>query len=186
MEAVRLVRPRAGQGGARGGADSVREMRVMAVGVESGASRPVLLLQEAAGDHRLLPVWIGPAEANAIAVEQQGVSLPRPMTHQLIGDVIDAFGRELQQVRITEVRDNIFYAELILDQNTRVSARVSDAIALALHRGTPIHAEDTVLDAAAVAHTAVHTEGDDGVAADEVEQFRQFLDTASPEDFDPD
>ena len=81
------------------------EMRVMAVGVESGAARPVLLLQEASGDHRLLPVWIGPAEANAIQVEQHRVSLPRPMTHQLIGDVIDAFSRQLQQVRITEVRD---------------------------------------------------------------------------------
>jgi len=164
----------------------VREMRVMAVGVEPGTSRPVLLLQEAAGDHRLLPVWIGPAEANAIAMEQQGVSLPRPMTHQLIGDVIDAFGRQLQQVRITEIRDNIYYAELMLDRNTRVSARVSDAIALALHLGAPIHAEDTVLDAAAVARTAVRREGDEGAPADEVEQFRRFLDTASPEDFDPD
>jgi uncharacterized protein len=179
--------------GPRKGWDSVCEMRVMAVGVESGGTRPVLLLQEAAGDHRLLPVWIGPAEATAIAVEQQGVSLPRPMTHQLIGDVIDAFGRQLQQVRIIEVRDNIFYAELILDRNTRVSARVSDAIALALHLRTPIHAEDTVLDAAAVAHTGIRTDGDDsrtggagGGPADEVEQFRRFLDTASPEDFDPD
>ena len=158
----------------------------MAVGAESGASRPVLLLQEAAGDHRLLPVWIGPAEANAIAVEQQGVSLPRPMTHQLIGDVIDAFGRQLQQVRITEIRGNIFYAELILDRNIRVSARVSDAIALALHLGAPIYADDTVLDAAAVAQTAVRREGAEGASADEVEQFRRFLDTASPEDFDPD
>jgi uncharacterized protein len=162
----------------------VREMRVMAVGVESGESRPVLLLQEAAGDHRLLPVWIGPAEANAIAVEQQGVSLPRPMTHQLIGDVIEAFGRHLQQVRITEVRGNVFYAELILDRNTWVSARVSDAIALALHLGVPIHAEDTVLDAAAVTNTITRF-GDDPAQLDEVEQFRRFLDTASPEDFDP-
>src|SRR3954466_13571070 len=134
-------------------------MRVMAVGVEAGARRPVLLLQEASGNHRLLPVWIGIAEANAIAVEQQGVSLPRPMTHQLIGDVIDAFGRHLQQVRITEVRDNIFYAELILDRNTRVSARVSDAIALALHLGASIHAEDTVLDAAAAAPTPPRLRG---------------------------
>ena len=86
------------------------EMRVMTVGVEAGAARPVLLLQEAGGSHRLLPVWIGIAEANAITVEQQRVSLPRPMTHQLIGDVMDAFGRHLEQVRITEVRDNIFYA----------------------------------------------------------------------------
>jgi uncharacterized protein len=160
-------------------------MRVKALGVESGAFRPVLLLQEVSGDHRLLPVWIGTAEANAIRVEQQGVALPRPMTHQLIGDVLDAFGRELQQVRITELRDNIFHAELILDRNTRVSARVSDAIALALHLGAPIHAEDTVLDAAAIADTAISAEGDDRTT-DDVEEFRRFLDTASPEDFDPD
>jgi bifunctional DNase/RNase len=107
------------------------------------------------------------------------------MAHQLIGDVVDAFGRHLEQVRITEVRDNIFYAELILDQDTRVSARVSDAIALALHVGVPIHAEDTVLDAAAVANTAVRAEADD-LALDEVEEFRRFLDAASPDDFDPD
>ena len=88
-------------------------------------------------------------------------------------------------MRITEVRDNIFYAELILDHHTRVSARVSDAIALALHLGVPIHAEDIVLDTAGVANTAIHADGDDH-APDEVEQFRRFLDTASPEDFDPD
>jgi uncharacterized protein len=160
-------------------------MRVKALGVESGVFRPVLLLQEASGDHRLLPVWIGIAEANAIRVEQQRVALPRPMTHQLIGDVLDAFGRQLQQVRITELRDNIFHAELILDRNTRVSARVSDAIALALHLGVPIHAEDTVLDAAAIVDTAISAEGDDR-ASDDIEEFRRFLDTASPEDFDPD
>ena len=161
------------------------EMQVRAVGMEAGAQRPVLLLQEASGNHRLLPVWIGIAEANAITVEQQSVALPRPMTHQLIGDVIDAFGRHVEQVRITELRDNIFYAELILDQHTRVSARVSDAIALALHLGIPIHAEETVLDAAAVANTAFRTEGHERTP-DEVEEFRRFLDTASPEDFDPD
>ena len=133
------------------------EMRVMTVGVEAGAALPVLLLQEAGGSHRLLPVWIGIAEANAITVEQHGVSLPRPMTHQLIGAVVDAFGRHLEQVRITELRDNIFFAELILDQNTRVSAWVSDAIALDLHLGVLIHADDTVLDAAAVTNTALHT-----------------------------
>jgi hypothetical protein len=160
-------------------------MRVIAVGVEPGAYRPVLMLQEAGGDHRMLPVWIGIAEANAIAVEQRRVSLPRPMTHQLIGDVIGALGRHVEQVRITEVRDNIFYAELILDRSTRVSARVSDAIALALHLGVPIYAEDTVLDAAAVATTVIREEGDDRTP-DEVDEFRRFLDTASPEDFDPD
>ena len=163
---------------------AVHEMRVMAVGLEPGAYRPVLLLEEASGDHRLLPVWIGAAEGNAIILEQRGIAGPRPMTHQLIGHVLTAFGRRLEQVRITEVRDNIFYAELILDRDTRVSARVSDAVALALHLGIPIHAEDTVLNAAAIANTITRL-GDDPAQVDEVEQFRRFLDTASPEDFDP-
>ena len=162
----------------------MHEMRVMAVGMEPGASRPVLLLEEANGDHRLLPVWIGAAEANAITLEQHGISGPRPMTHQLIGHVLSAFGRRLERVRVTEVRDNIFYAELILDRDTRVSARVSDAVALALHLGIPIDAEDTVLDAAAVTNTISGLAGDDPEQVDEVEQFRRFLDTASPEDFD--
>ena len=82
------------------------------------------------------------------------------------------------------MRDNIFYAELILDRDTRVSARVSDAVALALHLGIPIHAEDTVLDAAAIANTITRLAADDPAQVDEVEQFRRFLDTASPEDFD--
>ena len=119
-----------------------------------------------------------------IILEQRGLSAPRPLTHQLISHVLTSFGRRLEQVRITEVRDNIFYAELILDHHTRVSARVSDAIALALHLGVPIHADDRVLDTAAVANTAIRAEGDDHTP-DEVEQFRRFLDTAFPEDFDP-
>jgi bifunctional DNase/RNase len=164
----------------------VHQMRVVAVGVESVTSQPLLLLQEAGGDHRLLPVWIGAPEANTIALAQHDISGPRPGTHQLIGRVLTALGRHLEQVRITEVRDNIFYAELILDRDTRVSARVSDAVALALHLGIPIHAEDTVLDQAAVINTVVRVEGDDRAQADEVEKFRRFLDSASPEDFDAD
>ena len=164
----------------------MHEMRVMAVGVEPAGQRPVLLLEEASGDHRLLPVWIGAAEANMIIFEQRGLSAPRPLTHQLIAHVLTSFGRRLEQVRITELRQNIFYAELVLDRETRVSARVSDAVALALHLGTPIHAEDTVLDAAAVTKRATRGEGDDPAQADQVEQFRRFLDNASPEDFEAD
>ena len=118
-------------------------------------------------------------------MEQRGISGPRPITHQLIGHVLAAFGRRLEQVRITEMGDNTFYAELILDRDTRVSARVSDAVALALHLHIPIHAEDTVLDTVAVSNAVTRVEGDDPAQPDEVEQFRRFLDTASPEDFDP-
>ena len=86
-------------------------------------------------------------------------------------------------MRITDLRDSVFHAELILDRDTRLSARVSDAVALALHLGIPIHAEDTVLDAAAVTNTVIRVEGDDRAQADEVEEFRRFLDTLSPDDF---
>ena len=161
------------------------EMRVMAVGVEPAGQRPVLLLEEASGDHRLLPAWIGAAEANVIILEQRGLAAPRPLTHQLISHVL-TFGRRLEQVRIIELRQNIFYAELVLDRDTRVSARVSHAVALALHLGTPIHAEDTVLDAATVTRPAARGEGHDPAQADQVEQFRRFLDSASPEDFEAD
>ena len=86
-------------------------------------------------------------------------------------------------MRITNLRDSVFHAELILDRDTRLSARVSDAVALALHLGIPIHAEDTVLDAAAVTNTVIRVEGDDRAQADEVETLRRFLDTLSPDDF---
>ncbi len=161
------------------------EIRIRAVGVDARASQPVLLLEETSGERRLLPIWIGPAEANAILLEQQGISGPRPMTHQLIGNIVTSFGRRLERVCITAVRDNVFYAELIFDRDARVSARVSDAVALAVHLGVPIRVEDTVLDAAAVRNTLLRVEGDEPAQADEIETFRRFLDTASPEDFDP-
>jgi bifunctional DNase/RNase len=172
-------------------------MRVIAVGRDPSGSGPVLLLQETAGEHRVLPVWIGMPEATAIEFERQHVDAPRPLTHQLIAAVIRACGRRLEQVRITMVRDNIFHAELVIDGDTRVSARVSDAVSLALHLDVPIRAEDAVLDQAALAAVELMGttgEGEDvpaGTAAEapvdeaeELEEFRRFLDTASPEDFD--
>lgn len=168
----------------------MQEMRVIAVGIDPGESQPVLLLQEAAGRHRVLPVWVGMPEATAIEFERQHASAPRPMTHQLIGIVIRSCGRSLERVRITTVRDSIFHAELVLDGDTTVSARVSDAVSIALHLDVPIEADDDLLDEVGVAHAEVIDA--DAVADDdatdqaaEVERFREFLDTATPEDFGP-
>lgn len=169
----------------------VQEMRVVAVGVDPQRSQPILLLQEAAGRNRVLPVWVGVPEATAIEMERNGVSTPRPTTHRLIGNVIDALGRRLEHVLITVVRDDVFHAELVLDEQTRVSARVSDAVALALHLHVPIRSEDSVLDVAGLPGDDVIDMSVGGGGADrtdpteEIEQFRRFLDTASPEDFDP-
>lgn len=153
----------------------VNQVDVVGVRVEMPANQPIVLLKEVAGD-RYLPIWIGATEATAIAFAQQGVVPPRPLTHDLLRDVLEALGQQLTQVRITELRDGVYYAELVLSGGAEVSARPSDAIALALRTGSPIYAADTVLGEAGI---AIPDEQED-----EVEKFREFLDQISPEDFE--
>lgn len=150
------------------------EMRVVGIRVELPNNQPILLLRESEGD-RYLPIWIGQSEATAIALEQQGVKPARPMTHDLMNNVITAFGRELEQVRIIDLREGTFFAELVFDGDVRVSARPTDSIALALRAGVPIHADEAVL---AEAGLLIPDERED-----EVEKFKEFLDSVSPEDF---
>jgi len=138
------------------------------------SNQPIVLLKESGGD-RYLPIWIGAVEATAIAFAQQGVVPARPLTHDLMRDVLGALNVQLQQVRITDLRDGVFYAELHLTGGVEVSARPSDAIALALRTGTPIFGEEDVLAEAGI---AIPDEQED-----EVEKFREFLDQISPEDF---
>lgn len=155
----------------------MREMDVVGVRVEMPSNQPIVLLREVSGD-RYLPIWIGAVEATAIAFAQQGVVPPRPMTHDLLKDVITALGRSVTEVRITAIKDSIFFAELVLDNGVTVSSRSSDAIALALRVGCKIVGADEVLESGGV---AVPEEQD---AEDEVERFREFLDQINPEDFD--
>jgi uncharacterized protein len=153
----------------------VRELDVVGVRVEMPSNQPIVLLRERGGD-RYLPIWIGAAEASAIAFAQQGVVPPRPLTHDLLKDVIDAVGRTLERVRIVEVRDNVYFAELVFDGGLAVGSRTSDAIALALRVGCPILGADSVLEAGGI---PVPEEDED-----EVERFRVFLDQVSAEDFE--
>ena len=128
----------------------MQEMRVLAIGVDPHVAAPVLLLQETGARHRVLPVWVGPAEAYAIELERRHLTTTRRTTHQLIGQVISSCGHRLQRVCVTMVRDGVFHAELVIVPDVRVSARVSDAVALALHLGVPVQAADVVLDQAAL------------------------------------
>lgn len=123
----------------------MNELDVVGVRVEMPSNQPIVLLREVGGD-RYLPIWIGPGEATAIAFAQQGMAPPRPLTHDLFKDVLEAVGQELTEVRITDLRDGVFYAELVFASGVEVSARPSDAIALALRTGTPIFGSDGVLD----------------------------------------
>ncbi len=148
---------------------------MLGVRVEMPTNQPIVLLREREGE-RYLPIWVGAAEAAAIAYAQQGVVPPRPLTHDLLKNVITALGRTLVEVRIVELRANVFHASLIFDGNIEVSSRSSDAIALALRTGSPIKAMDALMDEASI------TVSED--EEDEVERFREFLDQVSAEDFD--
>ncbi|MBJ8348511.1 bifunctional nuclease family protein [Antrihabitans sp. YC2-6] len=150
------------------------EMRVIGIRVEQPQNQPVLLLREAEGD-RYLPIWIGQTEATAIVLEQQGVEPVRPLTHDLIKNLITALGRTLKEVRIVDLQEGTFYADLVFDQDLRVSARPSDSVAIALRVGVPIFAEEAVL---AEAGLVMPDERED-----EVEKFKEFLESVSPDDF---
>ncbi len=155
----------------------VRQMEVIGVRVEMPSNSPIVLLKEAQGD-RYLPIWIGAVEATAIAFAQQGMVSLRPLTHDLFRDVLEVLNVQLRTVNITALRDGIFYADLIFSNGAEVSARPSDSIALALRTGAQIFASEEILDEAGV---AIPEEPEDNET--EVEKFREFLDTISPEDF---
>jgi bifunctional DNase/RNase len=137
-------------------------------------NQPIVLLKEVDGE-RYLPIWIGAGEATAIAYEQQGVKPPRPLTHDLMRDILAALHAPLQAVEITELKDSVFFADLLLGEGVRVSARPSDSIALALRVGAPIRCADDVLAEAGILIPDEYQ--------DEVERFREFLDQVQPEDF---
>ena len=149
------------------------------------SNQPIVLLRDQ-GTDRFLPIWIGAVEATAIAFAQQGVQPERPLTHDLLRDVLAGLGRTLTRVDITDLRDGIFFAELIFDNGVTVSSRPSDAIALALRTGSPIFAAEHVLDSAAVdmPGEAEEAEAEVEEAEAEVEAFREFLDHVTPDDFE--
>ncbi len=150
------------------------QLDVVGVRVEMPSNQPIVLLREVDGD-RYLPIWIGAVEATAIAFAQQGVAPPRPLTHDLMRDILTTLQRTVKEVRITDLKEGVFYALLIFDTGEEVSARPSDAIALALRTGSPIYAADGVLEEAAI---SIPDEQED-----EVEKFREFLDSISADDF---
>ena len=124
----------------------MREFTVNGLAIDTTNESPVVLLQELDGD-RLLPVWIGAAEANAIALGLAEVNAPRPLTHDLLQRIIDGAGLHLERVIISDLQYNTFFAELVLEGEgtvLKIDARPSDSIALALRTGSPIFVSDSV------------------------------------------
>ena len=159
----------------------MHQVNVVGVRVELPSNQPIVLLKEVDGQ-RYLPIWIGAVEAAAIAAAQQGMVPPRPLTHDLFKDVIEALAASLSAVQITELRDSVYFADLVFASGTRVSARPSDAIAIAIRLGATIFADEEVLAEAGVL-LPDDEEAGEGEDETEVERFREFLDTISPEDF---
>ena len=165
------------------------ELELVGVRVDMPSNTPVLLLREQEGERRLLAIMIGGPEAQAIAFALDGVETRRPMTHDLITTLVDELGAHIDRVVISALRDDIFYADIVLstgDQTHVVSARPSDAMAIAVRVGTPLYAEEAVL--AEVGYVDTPDDDDDpqasGRDADEVvEEFREFIDQVNPEDF---
>lgn len=149
-------------------------VEVMGVRVEMPSNQPIVLLKELDGV-RYLPIWLGAAEATAIAFAQQDVKPPRPLTHDLFKEVLQLLDSPIQTVYLTELKDGVFYAQLNFAEGKTISARPSDAIALALRTGSPILASESLLKEAGIEIP--------DQAEDEIERFKEFLDEINPEDF---
>jgi uncharacterized protein len=159
------------------------EMELVGVRVDMPSNTPVMLLREVEGDRRLLAIMIGGPEAQAIAFALDGVETRRPLTHDLIALLLDELDAHLDRIVISALRDDVFYADLHLhlgEQDHVVSARPSDAMAIAVRVGTPVFADEAVLAEAGYVDVPDEDIDDED---DVVEEFRSFIDQVNPEDF---
>ncbi len=161
-------------------------MELVGVRVELPSSAPIVLLRETSQHGRLLPIFIGGPEATAIALAMDDVETPRPMTHDLFKSVLDILAVSVERVVVTKVEDKTFFAELEIqgaDGIRTVSSRPSDAIALAVRTGTPIYVDEGVLSKAGYT-VPVDEDGEDVDDEQVLEEFRDFIDSVNPEDFE--
>ncbi len=163
------------------------EMELVGVRVQMPSNTPILLLRETEGRRRVVPIYIGGPEAHAIDLALSGTPTARPMTHDLLAEVIESLGAALERVVVTELREGTFYAELFLRDGAggvqTLSSRPSDAVALAVRTGSPIFAEEALIDEAGIEES--EDEDEPGDEEEMVEELRKFLDEVNPEDFLP-
>ena len=158
-------------------------MELVGVRVEVPANTPVVILREQTGAQRLLPIVIGTPEASSIHAALEGIQSPRPLTHDLLVEVLKQLDTSLDRIVVTEIRDHVFYAELHLVTSGRphvVSCRPSDAIAVAVRTRSPIFATEGLLLQAGQHPVEIADETDEEAIIDE---FRDFLDDLDPDDF---
>lgn len=157
--------------------------------VEEDSGNPLVLLREHDAPHRVLPIFVGGLEATAIAVALSGQAPPRPLTHDLMVDLVDRLGGRVHSVEVTEVRDGAFLAELAISSasgDQRLDLRPSDGIALAVRLGVPVFVSDLVLDEAGALLPEEAAELSEDEIDEAVAEFRQALDDLDASDFAPD
>ena len=161
----------------------MQEMHIYGVSFDLVGKQPIVLLKTAEGN-KFLPIWIGHPEAAAILMKLQSATTPRPMTHDLVTDMLEQLGAQVVRITVTELRENTFFAQITVQQDgseVDIDSRPSDAIALAIRADAPIYAADEVIE-----ESAIEFEGDEINQEDlekEVSKFKQFLDHVTPDEF---
>src|SRR5919201_1094698 len=158
----------------------MHEMVIYGVSFDLVGKQPIVLLKTAEGN-KFLPIWIGHPEAAAILMKLQGASTPRPMTHDLLADLLGQLDAQVTRITVTELRENTFYASITVQQNgaeIEVDSRPSDAIAIAVRAEAPIFAADSVIE-----ESAIEFEGDEVNEEEIVSEFKKFLDNVTPDEF---
>jgi hypothetical protein len=158
----------------------MQEMVIYGVSFDLVGKQPIVLLKTADGN-KFLPIWIGHPEAAAILMKLQGASPPRPMTHDLVNDIIGELEGRITRITVTELRENTFYAQITVQRDgseIEIDSRPSDAIALAIRAEAPIFAADEVIE-----ESAIEFEGEDVNEEEMVAEFKKFLDSVTPDEF---
>lgn len=161
----------------------MQEMVIYGVSFDMVGKQPIVLLKTSEGN-KFLPIWIGHPEAAAILMKLQGANTPRPMTHDLVTDMLTRLEARVVRIAVTELRENTFYALITVAVNgseIEIDSRPSDAIALAVRSGAPIFAADDVIE-----ESAIEFEHEDVNEEEVVEEFKKFLDEVKPDDFSTD
>jgi uncharacterized protein len=158
----------------------MHEMVIYGVSFDLVGKQPIVLLKTADGN-KFLPIWIGHPEAAAILMKLQGASTPRPMTHDLVTDILEQLDAQVVRITVTELKENTFYASITVQQNgseIEIDSRPSDAIALAVRADAPIFADERVIE-----ESAIEFEGEEVNEEEIVDEFKKFLDNVSPDQF---
>ncbi len=156
------------------------EMVIYGVSFDLVGKQPIVLLKTADGN-RFLPIWIGHPEAAAILMKLQNASTPRPMTHDLVTEILGQLNAEVIRITVTELRENTFFAQITVQQEgseVEIDSRPSDAIALAIRSDAPIYAAESVIE-----ESAIEFEGEEVNEEEMVDEFKKFLENVSPDQF---